>query len=140
VLTLASDAKAKSAYYFLAMLDASTKGGENIESAISAFTRLFRAQKLHASRLHMVSWRTPYWIHARSFCWDRPMPKGLVFKTFRVSKDTCHGDGRLSGFHFPTPGANYEYSHTRVCIRCMFDSELHFFRRTFCLGPFFYSF
>jgi len=140
VLTLASIAKAENVDYFLAMLDAFAEGSENIENAISTFTRLFRAQKLHAVRLHMVGWKTPYWIHARSFCWDRQMPKGLVFKTFCVSKDTCHGDGRLSEFHWPTPRADYEYSHTKVCIRCRFDSELHFFRRTFCLGPFFYSF
>jgi len=92
------------------MLDASAEGGENIENVISTFTRLFRAQKLHASRLHVVGWRTPYWIRAHSFCWDRPMPKCLIFRTFCALKDTCQGDGRFSGFYLPTPGVGYEYS------------------------------
>jgi hypothetical protein len=48
VLTLASIAKVESVDYFLAMLDASAEGGDNIENVISTFTKLFRAQKLHA--------------------------------------------------------------------------------------------
>jgi len=47
VLTLASNAKVESSDYFLAMLDASAEGGENVENAISTFTRLFRTRKLH---------------------------------------------------------------------------------------------
>ena len=139
VLTIVSTARVESADYYLEMLDASAEGGENIDRAISTFTRFFKAQKLHALRLHMMCWRTPYWICACSFRWSRPMPNGLVLKTLCVSKDTCNGDGRLPGFHWPAPGDDYEYSQTRVCILCRFDSELHFFIRMFCLGPIFYG-
>jgi len=65
VLKIASKAKVETADYFLAMLDASAVGGENIEGAISTFTRFFRAQKLNALRLHMTGWATPYWFRNR---------------------------------------------------------------------------
>jgi len=52
VLTIASVARVASATYFLAMLEAFAEGGENVDKAISTFTRLFKAQKLHASWLH----------------------------------------------------------------------------------------
>jgi len=51
---VASKAKVESADYFLAMLDASTAGGENIETAISNFTKFFQARKLSALRRHMT--------------------------------------------------------------------------------------
>jgi hypothetical protein len=41
VLNIASNVGVEIADYFLAMLDASAAGGENIEGAISAFTRFF---------------------------------------------------------------------------------------------------
>jgi hypothetical protein len=43
VLTIASTARVESANYFLAMLDASAKGGENIDGAIYTLTRFFKA-------------------------------------------------------------------------------------------------
>ena len=67
------------------------------------------------------------------------MPNGLVLKTLCASKDTFHGDGRLTGFHWPAPGDDYEYSHNKVCILCRFDNDLLFFRRMFSLGPVFYD-
>jgi hypothetical protein len=45
ILDIASAAGVETADYFLAMLDASTIDGENIEKEISTFTRFFRDQK-----------------------------------------------------------------------------------------------
>lgn len=133
VLEIASAAKVEAANYFLMMLDASAAGGLEIERAISTFTRFFRAQKLGELRLCMVGWRTPYWNHACTLLWSRPMPEGLVLRTLCPSKDTCKGDGRLPGFDWPAPGYDYEYSQTEVCILCRFDTELHGFLTTFKL-------
>ena len=44
VLKIASIVGVESANYFLAMLDASAAGGENMNGAISTFTRFFRAE------------------------------------------------------------------------------------------------
>ena len=56
VLNIASKAKAESADYFLALLDASTAKGENIETTISNFTKFFEAQKLGALHRNIVGW------------------------------------------------------------------------------------
>jgi len=60
VLNIASVAEAEVVDYFLMLLDASAKGGKNIDRAVSTFTRFFQAQKLSTLRLHMVGWGTPY--------------------------------------------------------------------------------
>jgi hypothetical protein len=45
VLDIASNAKVESADYFLALLDASTTKGEDVETSISNLTKFFEAQK-----------------------------------------------------------------------------------------------
>jgi len=110
VLNIASKAKVQSADYFLAMLDASAAGGDNAETAISSFTKFFRAQKLSALRLHMTGWGTPYWNRVRPLFWSRCMPGDLVLRTLCPSKHTCKGDGRLPGYNSIAPGDDHEYS------------------------------
>jgi len=73
---------AESADFFLIMLDEQAAGGHEVEREISTFTRFFRAQKLSELRPCMIGWRTPYWIHARSFWWSIPMPDGFGSKDF----------------------------------------------------------
>lgn len=139
VLKIASKAKVESEDYFLAMLDASTAGGENVKTTISNFTKFFQEQKLSVLRRHMTGWGTPYWGRVRPIFWGRCMPEGFVLKTLCLSKDTCKGDGRLPGYNLIAPGDDHEYSQTEMCILCRFDSELHCFRRTFNFGPIFYD-
>ena len=137
ILDIASAAGVESANYFLMMLDASEESGFEVERAISTFTRFFRSQKLQQLRLCLSGRNTPYFF--RSFWWDREMPKSLVLRTLCTSKDTCKGDGRLPGFHWPPPGNDHEYSQTNVCILCRFDIELRGFIRMFSFGPIFYG-
>lgn len=127
VLNMESKAKAESAYYFLALLDASTTKGENIETTISNFTKFFEAHKLGALRRHIAGWGTPYWDCFRPLFWSRCMPDGLVLRTLYPSKGICKGDGRLSGYDSISLGDDHEYSHTEVCILCRFESELRWF-------------
>ena len=54
VLKLASAVGSKTADYFLMMLDASSEGGEEIEHAVSTFTKIFKAQALEALRDHIT--------------------------------------------------------------------------------------
>jgi len=139
VLNIASAAEVRAVDYFLMLLDASIVGGEEVERAISTFTRFFKAHTLGELRRNMVGWRIPFWVRTRSFWWSRPIPDGLVLRTLFKSKDTCKGDGRLLGFYSPGPGEDYEYSQTEVCILCRFDVELHCFRRMFNFGRVFYN-
>lgn len=81
VLNIESKAKAESAYYFLALLDASTTKGENIETIISNFTKFFEAHKLGALRRHIAGWGTPYWDRFHPLFWSRCMLDSLVLKT-----------------------------------------------------------
>ena len=99
VLKIASATEVEAEDYFLMLLDASSEEGENIDRAISTFTRFFWVQKLSTLRLRMVGWGTPYWVRTRSFEWTRPMPDGLVLRTLCQSKDTCKGDRRLPVYY-----------------------------------------
>jgi len=100
VLKIASAAKVEVADYFQKLLDASVERDEKVEEAISTFTQFFRAKKLCELRLRMLRWKVPFWMRC-PLLWNRPMSKGLVFRMLYSSKDTCKGDGRISGFNFP---------------------------------------
>lgn len=60
ILKLASTSGSKVAAYFLMMLDTSSTGGEEIEQAVSTFTKFFKAQILEVLRDHIIGWGTPY--------------------------------------------------------------------------------
>jgi len=101
VLKLAFAVRSETANYFLMMLNASSEGGEEIEQAVSTFTKFFKAQTLEALRDYIADCGIPYWAVARApRYWEAlPMPKGLVVRSLRQSKDTCKGDGRMLGYY-----------------------------------------
>lgn len=60
ILKLASPSGSKVAAYFLMMLDTSSTGGEEIEQAVSTFTKFFKVQILEVLRDGIIGWGTPY--------------------------------------------------------------------------------
>jgi len=62
--------------------------------------------------------------------------RGVTLMTLCSSKSTCKGYGRLPGYNLPAPGDEYEYSQTKICILCRFDSELCDFEGLLILDQF----
>lgn len=91
----------------------------------------FRAQKLSELRLQMFGLGSPYWVRALSIGWHRPMPDGLVLRTLCQSKDTCKGDIRLPGYHWPSPGQDHEYS---LRIKAIYTQQLLLSQLTFSIS------